>query len=109
MRDLGTFRPPQEMAFHDQLLPWIASNVVNRIGDKRNLEDLFIEIVGDGCQKITTVHAGSVKTEKDRLEAIRQEGIRVARETEERKATRVEMRAKRKAWKEKMELKERIQ
>jgi hypothetical protein len=60
MRDLGTFRPPQELAFYDQLLPWIAEDVMDRLQGKRDLDEALYKMLDESTADVSDRHARSV-------------------------------------------------
>lgn len=109
LEDLGVFTDPREVSFHDQLIPWLVNRA--HAANVRDIDFTHLSeaILKEAYAKLCKMHSASINKEKQKRENKRLEDIRIAQETEQRKQTRRELRAIRKAEQEKEALRQRIE
>lgn len=109
LRNLGTLGDPQVMAMQDQFSPWLTDRISQILAKKITIEEFLDNILMQASRDITQNHSQAVTSEYARRERIRQEQIKVQKETEERKKKRAELRAKRAAEQRRLEFKNKIE
>ena len=96
--DLGCFASPHDLAWHDQLLPWLYEEVMRHLSFDDEASDAVTQAADSGSKWVVEKHKAALKRDQDRKDAIEAEKVRVQNETEERKKQRAEMRVLRQAW-----------
>lgn len=109
LANVGTFTNPQAVAMQDQLHPWLIERMTAILTKKINVEEFLDNILMQASRDITHSHSQAVTSEYARRERLRQEQIKVQKETEERKRKRAELRAKRAAEQRRLEFKTKIE
>ena len=93
---LGTYSDPQEICFHDQLIPWLVATTAESLETNTSLGELFTAVVHESFGHLKNLHVQALQAEKDRREGERLAQIQMERDEEERRKRRVQMRIQRK-------------
>ncbi|CAG9324640.1 unnamed protein product [Blepharisma stoltei] len=109
LMNVGTFSNPQSAAMHDQFSPWLIERIISILNKKSGTEEFLDNILMQASRDLTHSHSQAVTSEYARRERLRQEQIKLQKETEERKKKRAELRAKRAAEQRRLEFKNRIE
>mmetsp|Transcript_28687 Transcript_28687/g.28347 ORF Transcript_28687/g.28347 Transcript_28687/m.28347 type:complete len:621 (+) Transcript_28687:132-1994(+) len=92
LSDAGIFSDPREVAFHDQLIPWLSIESLASLHEENAIIAFLEEAVQEAKNMLIEQHKKAIEKEYSRRREEKENEIRAQQEDEARKKRRVELR-----------------